>query len=523
MMMDLSDQDILRLNELINAVIDNAITEEMAAELQQRLASSEDVRRYYARWMALSAALHHEACIMQSEPLDASAAEESNSTKLAEPATGISRRSTYGLVAAVCTLAACLLVVAFLWRLWQPPHAGTRVGREIDRPPAIAEVTQLVRAQWPDNANALVLGQHLKQEWTHLTSGIVQIECSSGALLSIEGPAELRLDSDMECFLRTGKMVVLVPEGVVGFKVESPHSEVIDLGTEFGVVVTELGQMEVHVLAGEVEVAVREKGVPKKKLTAGNGVSVHPRQQRIESIPFDSKTFGTLRPQVSGEKRPLRIQFDCGVGAGVYEGIESPAHAAGDLLPHENTWNLIIGDHKGDFVAADGATVPFELEVDYGRQMHPRRSVDWRGNEVPRSNSKFPSNGVFRSALGQDDVSSDGTVGLRFRGLPAGRYRVYFLGREARAYPSNYLTKWAFRAAVGVNIDQLPEKPLAISPLDDPQAKAWVKGQTHVVDEVTIHSPDEYLTVLTCIDRTRSASRGGRGAIVGVQIVQVNE
>jgi hypothetical protein len=485
--MGLGDEDILRLNELINSLIDDTITEEMAAELQQRLASSEDARRHYAAWMTLSAGLHHEAGVMLSGPLSAHPARSDEQTKPLAADTRTSRTTNYGLVAAIVALATCLLIVVYIWRPWKDSAenvADKRPARNPDSPELVeaqpfAQVKQLSNAQWKDKADAVKVGQYLEQEWLRLSSGSVQIEFDSGVLLSAQGPAEVRVDSDMECFIRTGTLVALAPTGVPGFRVRSSGSEVVDLGTEFGVVATESGDMQVHVFDGAVEVSITAEETRKKKVTAAEAVAVEPKKQQIESVPFEAEAFGTLRSELSWPKRPLRIQFDCGAGAGVYDGTESPAHAAGDLFPHEKTWNLVIGDHKGSFVAADGTTIPYELEIDFGRQMHPRHPVDWDEKEQPRSNSRFPSCGVFKSPLGQDDISSDGIVGLRLRGFPAGRYRVYFIGREAR---NSYLTMFAFRDAIGIDIDQIPEQPLLVSQLDDSEATKWVDGQTHVVD-----------------------------------------
>ena len=50
-----------------------------------------------------------------------------------------------------------------------------------------------------------------------------------------------------------------VPDKNSGFKVDTPKTEVLDLGTEFGVSVEENGDTEIHVLEGLVETSTRGK------------------------------------------------------------------------------------------------------------------------------------------------------------------------------------------------------------------------------------------------------------------------
>src|SRR3954466_4652519 len=68
--MNLSDHDILELNELCNAVVDGTITEKQKAELSQWLITSEDARQFYVRITGLSASLFSYAAEMQTGAAD---------------------------------------------------------------------------------------------------------------------------------------------------------------------------------------------------------------------------------------------------------------------------------------------------------------------------------------------------------------------------------------------------------------------------------------------------------------------
>ncbi|HSV13755.1 MAG TPA: hypothetical protein VLI90_05820, partial [Tepidisphaeraceae bacterium] len=57
MSMNLSDKDILDLNELCNAVVEGTITDDQRSELSHWLITSEDARQFYVRAMSLSASM----------------------------------------------------------------------------------------------------------------------------------------------------------------------------------------------------------------------------------------------------------------------------------------------------------------------------------------------------------------------------------------------------------------------------------------------------------------------------------
>src|SRR5437588_8572116 len=68
--MNLSDKDILDLNELCNAVVEGTITEDQRSELSHWLITSEDARQFYVRALGLSASMCSYAAEMQTEEPD---------------------------------------------------------------------------------------------------------------------------------------------------------------------------------------------------------------------------------------------------------------------------------------------------------------------------------------------------------------------------------------------------------------------------------------------------------------------
>jgi hypothetical protein len=85
-----------------------------------------------------------------------------------------------------------------------------------------------------------------------LAQGEIELVYETGVKLLVIGPADFVLrDGGGE--LNRGGLMASVPQAGHGFKIETPNGTVIDLGTQFGVVVDDFGVSEVSVFEGKVE------------------------------------------------------------------------------------------------------------------------------------------------------------------------------------------------------------------------------------------------------------------------------
>ncbi len=80
-----------------------------------------------------------------------------------------------------------------------------------------------------------------------LEAGLVQFEFYHGAVVVVEGPAELELLDANRVVCKQGKLRALVPQQAQGFTVLSSQFELVDLGTEFGVNVASDGSASIPV------------------------------------------------------------------------------------------------------------------------------------------------------------------------------------------------------------------------------------------------------------------------------------
>ena len=161
-----------------------------------------------------------------------------------------------------------LLVNGYL--LWKGP-AQIEAAAEAVHSPGVAVLSRVVDVEWgaefPDPEEGMTVPGGIFK----LKSGLAQLEFFSGAVLIVEGPAELDLTSAWKISCRSGRLRAFVPEPARGFTIETPEYEAVDLGTEFSLSVASDGRSEVHVVDGEVRLD-NKGGRELRTLSTGTGV-----------------------------------------------------------------------------------------------------------------------------------------------------------------------------------------------------------------------------------------------------------
>lgn len=90
-------------------------------------------------------------------------------------------------------------------------------------------------------------------------SGILLVEFFDGASILLEGPADVRFLSSNHVFCAKGRLMADVPEQAVGFRIDTPQTGIVDLGTAFEVDVRDENSF-VRVLEGEIELHETAEG-----------------------------------------------------------------------------------------------------------------------------------------------------------------------------------------------------------------------------------------------------------------------
>ena len=185
-----------------------------------------------------------------------------------------------GLAVAACIVFAVGLTASQYFR--DDASAGAPAIR-----PRIAYVESLEGSAWFEDSE-LAEGADVSCGVVRVESGTMALRFENGTAMLLEGPTELSIDTDMQVSLKHGKVAARVPEEARGFTVLGPDSAVVDLGTEFAMVVED-GTSWVEVYDGEVDIALlNEDGHAWKsrQLTASGPVRVDASNgQIIDEVP----------------------------------------------------------------------------------------------------------------------------------------------------------------------------------------------------------------------------------------------
>jgi hypothetical protein len=221
---------------------------------------------------------------------------------------GVGRRvwSPRLALAATVLLLAGLAIVFLnkrtLERKKAPFTADGPISERVATATPMAVLNRAVEVQWSDSENAPTAGAMLTAGWVRIRSGVLQLEFLGGARLLVEGPAELRLDSNSSALLKTGKASAYVPESARGFTLNTPDMKVVDLGTSFGVEVSPGRDSEVHVFNGWV--SVQPADLVPRKLEGGHAVRlVNGELQDIAASPAKFPNGEQLAKQADTSER----------------------------------------------------------------------------------------------------------------------------------------------------------------------------------------------------------------------------
>ena len=181
-------------------------------------------------------------------------------------------------ITAVCSIVLLLLILPF-YKMFTP--------REI------ATLSTSLNAKLSDNETTLP-GMRLtnRKDSTFLRTGLIEILFDDGAKVLLEAPAAFRLKSTDRMVLHQGQLFAYVPDYAQGFTVETPNSQVIDMGTEFGIRVEQDGTSNLHMFKGKAALALDSINDTKQTLalTAGQAKRVNTSGQ-VKDIPIKEEAF----------------------------------------------------------------------------------------------------------------------------------------------------------------------------------------------------------------------------------------
>jgi hypothetical protein len=309
------------LHRLLSALLDGALAPEQEERLGELLRRHPQARDAYLAYLDLHADLALRGApdlapkiaggsgIEDGDRREPPAAPSEAATvappaPILHPRSWTPRRRRFWLAAGVSAVAAGLLLAVILGRRPGDPKPPPTAPEPIDT--TVAVLVQAHGAVWETGAAAPRPGAPLQPGWLRLKSGLAHIEFYCGAIVILQGPAELQLVSRTEAFCARGKLRASVPPPAQGFTVRSPKLDLVDRGTEFGLDVG--AATEVHVFKGKVDLhgaGGDRKAKPQHELETGQGLRVDgPGGARaIAPDPAGFVTPGDLAQRVQDDLR----------------------------------------------------------------------------------------------------------------------------------------------------------------------------------------------------------------------------
>lgn len=253
-----------RLQELVDAHLEERLTPTEADELSAWLVRSPQARRFFWEHTAVHGLLQR---AVQLEWLGA--AQQGRSPR------GARRWAAPKFFWAGIAAAAAAVAIVFWTARSGGSAAEMAAGSETEaRSQGVATITRLAGVRWSDPTATAAAGSVLAPGWLRFETGLVQLEFFSGASVVVEGPAEFEIRSEREAFCRNGRFRATVPEPARGFTVGSPNVALVDLGTAFGMEVARGGDGEVFVYEGRVRLTRIGAQPIAREIAEGRGVRV---------------------------------------------------------------------------------------------------------------------------------------------------------------------------------------------------------------------------------------------------------
>ena len=266
------------LHRLISAWCDEAISETDLKRLQSLLAADPQSRLDFISYMGVHGGI--KTNIMGQEHLESFVPlpplqQTTDPTKSSFP-TLLKFERWLGLPRSRFAWAAALLIAvlaASTWYRW--PGSAIKPVEPIPEPPIVAQTTSEPSTPAPDdltNVLARVSEQSADCKWyfdrsgkvptdlvrsgetVRVTSGILKLQFQNGTQVTLHAPAIFEAISEMKARVLLGKVTAKIGPNAKGFSVITPQATVVDLGTEFGIEVTDVGATDVVVFKGAVDV-----------------------------------------------------------------------------------------------------------------------------------------------------------------------------------------------------------------------------------------------------------------------------
>jgi hypothetical protein len=233
-----------------------------------------------------------------------------------------------------------------------------------------------------------------------LKEGAIELTFDAGAQVTIFGPADFEITSPTSINCKTGRVTAIVDERGKGFVVHTPRAKVVDLGTQFGLNVSEKGETEVVVFQGTVDMSYAGDNprAPTRRLRQGEALLLNNDGQFQRVVAVQRNDFLTAVDDIH-RRPPEPVIANVHDNLRPAEGIKSYQIVRGGLeddapcfVDRSHQWNGVDRAGLPQFLLGADYIMPFnddkfvrtlELKIDLLRPSHVYVFLD-NNMEVPK-------------------------------------------------------------------------------------------------------------------------------------------
>lgn len=251
--------------ELVDGYCSGSLSEEEFARLEEALRSNPEVRRDLLESRMLESELRQFALSLEQQD------RQGNHSRPNTTPVKVFPRWQAGLLTAAAAIALLLVGKWALFPNSKTPPSSPEIA-EVSHDTGVAVLAREYGARW--DQTALRSGDSMPPGNWVLASGTAEIQFYSGASVTLQAPAELEIVSQNGGILHRGRLRADVPRHAHGFSIKTEAVELVDLGTSFGMSVSDNADTEIHVFDGEVELfgpGGRTAAAKGDLVTAGQG------------------------------------------------------------------------------------------------------------------------------------------------------------------------------------------------------------------------------------------------------------
>lgn len=267
--------------DLFEQLLEGTLDEVGHSRLGEMLEKNPDLLEIASRQISLSATLRQ----MPPTPVDFAETTASHIRKIAEEGefefarkvTARMKRQRHVRILAVAAVIALAAVPFFT--------------RKTTTSSSVGSFSEILWERGSPKRTPLIAGSVIEE-----SSGMFRFEFSNGAIAAIEAPMKVRIISDMEIQLDSGRLNAWCPPSAHGFKVRTASADLTDLGTSFGIAVDQSGKSEFLVLDGLVEINTSSESV---RLSQGDALQTED-GNHLQSVAFDASAFRHTWPVSTG-------------------------------------------------------------------------------------------------------------------------------------------------------------------------------------------------------------------------------